>query len=232
VWDIATGKEIRHLVTKDKVNRIFSLPDGRHVLSYSALKNVASVWDLEKGEESGRLQHDDGIICMTVSPDGKRALSRGKDGVRLWDLTNCAQFRRFEGPQFSTAVLAFSPDGRGFISADRAAHKLRLWNSETGEELRSFLLGSVPPFTRIVSWVDFSPDGRYVVASTWDKPPDDKTGPIPDQHGVSVWDFRSGKEVVRLVGHTEQIRKLAISSDGRWVLTGSSDSTARLWALP
>jgi len=34
-----------------------------------------------------------------------------------------------------------------------------------------------------------------------------------------------------LRGHTDEVRDVAVSEDGRWVLTGSHDMTARLWEL-
>jgi WD40 repeat protein len=45
---------------------------------------------------------------------------------------------------------------------------------------------------------------------------------------------RSGKPTApsaRLTGHTERGMALAISLDGRWLLSGSQDRTLRLWGL-
>jgi hypothetical protein len=39
----------------------------------------------------------------------------------------------------------------------------------------------------------------------------------------------SGKQIRALEGHTDEIRSVAFSPDGRSVITGSSDKTARLW---
>ncbi|KAJ3102206.1 hypothetical protein HDU97_000703 [Phlyctochytrium planicorne] len=48
---------------------------------------------------------------------------------------------------------------------------------------------------------------------------------------VKVWDPRSGKREIRLTGHTDNIRSLLVSEDGRWVLSASSDTTIKLWSL-
>jgi WD40 repeat protein len=49
---------------------------------------------------------------------------------------------------------------------------------------------------------------------------------------VRVWDLKDGTEVKRLEGHTGVIDALAVSPDGRYALSGSSDRTVRLWRLP
>ena len=36
---------------------------------------------------------------------------------------------------------------------------------------------------------------------------------------------------VLLNGHTDGVQRVAISPDSRWLVTGSDDSTARLWDL-
>jgi len=56
---------------------------------------------------------------------------------------------------------------------------------------------------------------------------------------ASMWDLETGREIQRFEGHTERIRAVAFSPDGKQVLTGagrggdlsfrSSDNSARLW---
>ncbi|GAA6023731.1 hypothetical protein JCM10207_000238 [Rhodosporidiobolus poonsookiae] len=48
---------------------------------------------------------------------------------------------------------------------------------------------------------------------------------------VRVWDPRSRKQVSRLGGHTDNIRAVILSDDGKWLLSASSDSTVKLWSL-
>ncbi|KAF8136388.1 hypothetical protein EV363DRAFT_1428786 [Boletus edulis] len=48
---------------------------------------------------------------------------------------------------------------------------------------------------------------------------------------VRMWDPRSGKRTGKLVGHTDNIRAILISDDGRYLLTGSTDASIKLWSL-
>jgi WD repeat-containing protein 48 len=49
---------------------------------------------------------------------------------------------------------------------------------------------------------------------------------------IAVWDTRSRKQIARLVGHTNNVKSLLLSADGQHLLSGSSDSTIRLWSIP
>ncbi|KAI9006960.1 hypothetical protein DFJ74DRAFT_690074 [Hyaloraphidium curvatum] len=50
---------------------------------------------------------------------------------------------------------------------------------------------------------------------------------------VRVWDPRSPntRHVLKLNGHTDNVRSVLVSADGKWVLSASSDATVKLWSL-
>jgi WD40 repeat protein len=102
LWDMRTGKEERRLEGHTTGVRCVSLaPDGRRALSGGgAWRLVADgepkpvdctvrLWDVASGKEVRRFEgHEDKVMCVAFSPDGRRALSAGgRDGtVRLWGL--------------------------------------------------------------------------------------------------------------------------------------------------
>jgi WD40 repeat protein len=119
------------------------------------------------------------------------------------------EVRRFEG---MTGVynMAFSPDGRRFLTAhnDRSVH---LWDTAAGKEIH-VLKGH----TDVVWSAIFSPDGKRAVSASSDKT-------------VRLWDLETGKQIKALMGHTGRAYHAVFSPDGRQVLSGSEDSTVRLW---
>ena len=48
---------------------------------------------------------------------------------------------------------------------------------------------------------------------------------------IKVWDFESGKELVKLAGHTKVVYALALSQNGAILVSGSFDSTIKVWDM-
>ena len=46
---------------------------------------------------------------------------------------------------------------------------------------------------------------------------------------VKVWDVGAGRERTALTGHTTQVRSVALSADGKTVVSGSYDGTIKVW---
>src|SRR5690606_1226622 len=46
---------------------------------------------------------------------------------------------------------------------------------------------------------------------------------------IKLWDLDTGREMLRFSGHSGTVYALALSGDGRQLLSGSLDGSARLW---
>jgi WD40 repeat protein len=46
---------------------------------------------------------------------------------------------------------------------------------------------------------------------------------------VYVWDATSGKEMLKLDGHTDGVNSVAFSPDGKRLASGSADMTVKVW---
>jgi WD40 repeat protein len=157
--------------------------------------------------------HQDRIVAVAFSPDGKLALTGSWDKTaRLWDVAT----GKVLGPplehQDAVVAVAFSPDGKTVLtgSDDNTA---RLWEVATGKALG-------PPLKHLgrVTAVAFSPDGKTVLTASWDKT-------------AQVWDVATGKAVGQRMEHHAAVVAVAYSPDGKTVLTGSHDYYARLYEV-
>jgi len=72
------------------------------------------LWDLESGEGRPLRGQDGPVIDTLLLPDGRRALSWSEDRtLRLWELAERHEIKRFVGDDFiTTVVLAVPPRGR------------------------------------------------------------------------------------------------------------------------
>jgi WD40 repeat protein len=52
-----------------------------------------------------------------------------------------------------------------------------------------------------------------------------------DDKNIALWNASSGELVSTLTGHTDAVVSLAISKDGKLLVSSSKDGTIRLWNI-
>jgi hypothetical protein len=223
LWDVETGRQLQCLQGfQSQVNGVAFAPDGRQALTVSNDGQV-QLWDLLTGREVRRLiGHQGAVHGVCFAPDGRTALTAGEDhSVRQWDVQTGREVRRFEGHTGAVLSVAVSADGRRALSGGKD-NLVRLWDMATGKELRRFA-----GHTNKVTSVGFSPDGRRAASSSGRTVRNENL--VPVDSAVRLWDVETGRELRRLVGHTDAVACVAFSPEGRRLLSGGADNSLRLW---
>ena len=152
------------------------------------------------------------IRAIAFSPDGTRMAAAGRAGmVRIWDARSTAG--RWPTCRSRAADLrpGYSPDGK-LLAAAGQQRIVRLLDAASGKPL-----ADLPERPGEVLALCFC--GPRTLASAG-------SGNV-----IHLWDLSTGQEQCRLVGHTGSITTLAFDGRTETLVSGSYDTTVRLWDL-
>lgn len=215
VYDGSTGNAL-HLWSTDPLSSLSWVPGTARLLTATTDLLVREV-DMASGLTQRALSgHTTSVVSdVAFSPDGRHVLSGGVEKfARLWNRTNAAEIRTFEGSGAGTASAVFSPDGRHVLTTTGFPRKVaRLWDAETGRLERDFV-GHTDWLLAAV----FSADGSRVATSSMDRT-------------VRVWNTADGRLLRSMSGGGNFMYAVAFSPDGKRVAGGGSafDPTVHVW---
>ena len=215
----AGGVPVATLGRSGPVMSVAVSPDGDTVLAGHEDGAVA-VWDARSRTGRAVLTGHDGIVWeLAFSPDGMLAGSACDDGTaRLWDTADWTPRATLAGHDGAVHGVAFTPDG-GQVVTCGGDGTARLWSTDGAMDR---ILGRAQ---RPLTSVAVTPDAGSVVASA-------------DDGVVHVWDAEAAHGLPRrrrgertFEAHDRLIRRIALSADGRVLLTASFDATVNCWEL-
>ena len=126
--------------------------------------------------------HGHAIDSVAVSPDGKRALTAGEDGIRLWNLATGDELKHFNA---RTRSVLFANNGSYFFSGG-CDGLIQMWDLESECCMREFVGASKHPILSLA----LTQDGKFLVSGS---------GYDPEAF-VRVWNVDSGMQVGGLKG--------------------------------
>jgi WD40 repeat protein len=234
LWDLESGRELRTLVGHSgPVNCVAWSGDGKFAVSGSDDKSL-KVWDMETGTTVRTLEgHGDEILGVAMSADGQRVVSTSPNGnPKVWDVNSGRNPSLTQGHSECVSDIATSADGRRAVSAS-GDRTLKVWEVATGRQLHT-LTGHPSGVIALA----MSADARRAVSISTNAEigQDAVTRFQPAvlfNRTIISWDLVTG-QALRMLKSTAAQRYpscIALSSEGRLAVSGSSDGTMEIWDL-
>lgn len=231
LWDVSKGSLLATLPRQKTIIRgVAFAPDGQVVASI-ADGGTISLWDIFAGRLMKSFQETDvGLLRIAFSPNGNLLASAVTDAresadkwtghVKLWNITNGQLERTLKVDDGQVSAVAFTPDGEMIAGGGRVVH---LWNVKTGK-LQKLLK---PNQKSLFYAIAFTPDGKVLVAAGNYGVKDPVTGRNRPRGQISIWNTNTGRLLRTITGHTNGIRCVAITDDGKMIASGSSGGWIR-----
>ncbi len=277
VWEAATGKLLKRVYTRaERAYAMAFLPDGKLAVAGGRPGQEGDVRILDlngpgKAENGVQildgvanpqvmvkqlLDVDDAVLCLAVSPDGKRLATGGCDRtVRVWELATGKLEHAIENHADWVMGVAFAPDGKHLLTCSRDK-TAKVWDLAAKESVLTF-----PEHQNSVYGVAVKADSKagFSVGADkqlrmWNAAGEGKQIKVLGAHGddilklaqhpkepilatasadktVKVWNSETGANTKTLTGLTDHVFAVAISPDAKQVAAGSYDGEVRVWNI-
>ncbi|KAG1453550.1 hypothetical protein G6F56_007542 [Rhizopus delemar] len=204
-----------------------TLGNNGRVLYSAGRDGVVASWDLSPpltDKESTKTRckafsqtHTDWVNDIVLCDKGTCVVSASSDRtIKAWkpyeDLSRPAHTIGTHTDYAKCLTYASHP---GWVASGGLDRKIKIWNISQSQEIIS---------------IDARPSNQNESTETTNAPGTLLASGSPEKV-IRLWDPRSGERVGKLTGHTDNIRALLMSEDGKYILSGSSDTTIKMWSV-
>ncbi|XP_044721940.1 anaphase-promoting complex subunit 4 WD40 domain-containing protein [Hirsutella rhossiliensis] len=217
IWDAERTRRLRTMT--GHTARVGSLAWNTHILTSGSRDRLIYHRDVRAPDQWLRklVGHKQEVCGLKWNCEDGQLASGGNDNkLMVWDKLSETPLWKFSDHTAAVKAIAWSPHQRGLLASGGGTADRRIVFHDT-------VKGSV------INEID---TGSQVCNLAWSK----NSNELVSTHGYSqnqivVWKYPSMTQVASLTGHTYRVLYLAMSPDGRVVVTGAGDETLRFWSV-
>jgi WD40 repeat protein/tRNA A-37 threonylcarbamoyl transferase component Bud32 len=208
VWDVTKKSHAYSIEGDERISAMAWNPAGTLLVTGSG-DNKLKAWQGMTGQLAAVVgEHKAPVNFVGWTSDGRTLISSDNDErIYLWQATGGDVLVRADGP---VSALAISDDGAQ-LAAGTANGPVRVWDCETGAELRE--LGQESTGSTVAR---FQPDRHRLVTVS--------------QGIVCAWDTDTGQRIARLED-VPAVHALAFGSNSANMAAAHDDGTLRIWKI-
>ncbi|MEM1168955.1 MAG: S-layer homology domain-containing protein [Cyanobacteria bacterium P01_H01_bin.35] len=214
LWNLESSKLLETLSSHSaNVRSVAISPDGKTLASGSG-DGTVKLWDIPTGEMLTSFLHSGVVTAVGFTADGRAVVGCSADsGMKLWDIYTGRLLHRMNGTQ----PIAFGADGIRMVSSGGPRY-IRLWNFAEGQLLKNLSIPSTNN-NQPIETIAFSQDGQTIAHA------------MRGENKILVWDVETWQVRHSLEKHSQAIKAIAISPDGKILASSSEDGKINLWDI-
>ncbi|KAG2038632.1 WD40-repeat-containing domain protein [Suillus americanus] len=247
LWDIESGTQMGEDWRDEENNTgVWSMalsPNGRTVASGSSDRKVR-LWDVETRKVVAKWTgHTNIVWSLCWSADGNQVGSGSWDGTaRVWDVKSGKTVLTIETGHLWVNAVTYSPDATQFAIGGRDENAIKIWDAKTGALFKTLkqdeIVWSLVWGNKLVC------SDRIFDTGTWEEIAvlEDVTaislslnGPILASalldKTVRLWNLDTNLPIGPPLYHEDFVKCVALSSDGKVLVTGCEDGNAYTWDI-
>ncbi|HLW65547.1 MAG TPA: hypothetical protein VKS79_09530 [Gemmataceae bacterium] len=220
------GSVVRNLQFHPVTPSLFSCNDDKSIVSWNIAFQPGNPPPPEFGKPSQSFAHPAGALALAFNNDGTNLLSGCEDKIaRYWKVASDAPTKNFPHPNLVDVVI-YNKDGSQLVTGGHDG-VIRIFDVAKGAQLKAINAHVAQPQPFPVYCLAWSPDYKQIVSGSLDR-------------SLKIWDAAGGTLVREIKGHDEKaspkgheegVLTLAVSPDGKFVVSGSSDRTIKMWNM-
>ncbi|KAF9242139.1 WD40-repeat-containing domain protein [Melanogaster broomeanus] len=228
-WRVEDGREVETVRNAGSIGgRVWAVAtsgDGRWIATGGYEKIPITLWNGTTHEKVVELEgHSSWVRSLDFSPDSARVVSGSDDKtVIVWSTTTAKPLADLTGHTHWVYSVRVSPNGKQIASCDD--RDIRIWQSDGEEKCYGIGLSRIsassteqviPPIEVRACSLAWTPDGQRLIAGC-------------SGGSIKIIDSSAGLLLADWDGHNSIVRSIAVSWNGKFIVSGSWDNTVRIW---